>query len=503
MRSYTSSFRIVVAAAGAIFLAFLAVRCVQVQIGYTPPSHPTELWVSNIARVREQLYAALPRNPLKPTIYIIAGSSGLYGIDSKVIASRTGLNVRNYSLHGSLHLDLLFSQIIDKVGHGDIVVAPIEWEVRDRKLGNQFDTDNYLHHFWTSTSPTLSMLYTLYTSVPLSRYWRGLIAYIYGSANALPYQKLYSLPALQSDPPIEGASGAGFVYTHRILNETGDINIERPMTRRTWAAEAVFSVPDTITANGLATMDYWQAAFAGRGARLMVVPPIMLESSGRTVTSIATWRNMERVRALMETTKSPLNCNPVSSTFSSIYRFDTVHHSNAEGARLRSAELADCVADSIHGLDVRTKPVNPEAAVTEVEERLRRQENDFGSGALPFQIRLRDLTAIRSALKSHYETTGTYPPSSAAADWNSPQTLQAVLRLTLPRDPEGGDVQSGHYYAYISDGHGYKIAVFGARDDCAVVAANWPEMIDPARIKGSDLTDCAAYGYWTEDFANK
>jgi hypothetical protein len=80
--------------------------------------------------------------------------------------------------------------------------------------------------------------------------------------------------------------------------------------------------------------------------------------------------------------------------------------------------------------------------------------------------------------------------------------LQAVLGFTLPRDPEGGNGKSTHY-AYISDGHGYKIAAFGVSDDCPVVAANWPEMIDPARIKAGDPTDCAAYGYWTEDFVNK
>jgi hypothetical protein len=492
----------VVATAGVAFLAFLAVRCVQVQIGYTPPSHPTELWFSNVARVREQLYADMPGNSLKPTIYIVAGSNGLYGINSQVIADRTGFNVRNYSLHGGLHLDLLFSQIVDKVGRGDIVVAPIEWEVRDRKLGNQFDSDNYLHHFWTSTSPSISMLYTLYTSVPLSRYWRGLVAYINGPVNALPYQELYSLPALKADR-VEGPSGVGFVYTHRSLNETGDINIKRPMTRQTWTKEAAFRVPDTITATGLATMDYWQAAFAGRGARLMVVPPIMLESSGRTVTSVAAWRNIERVRALMAVSTSPLNCNPISSTFSSIYRYDTGYHPNAEGAHLRSIELADCIADSVEGSDVRTQPIEPTAAVSAVEQRLRRQKINFGSSTLPFQERLRDLTAIRSLLNSYHKTAGTYPLSSPGADWNSLLILQAALGFTLPRDPEGGDAQSGHYYAYISDGRGYKIAVFGASDDCTVVAANWPEMIDPARIKAGDPTDCGAYGYWTEDFANK
>ncbi|MEA2882372.1 MAG: hypothetical protein QOH32_1628 [Bradyrhizobium sp.] len=500
MRSYISSSRIVLASA--LFLAYLAVRCVQVQIGYTPASHRTEPWFSNVARVREQLYAEMPRNPVKPTIYVVAGSNGLYGINSQLIASRTGLNVRNYSLHGSLHLDLLFSQVIDKVGREDIVVAPVEWEVRDRKLGSQFDTDNYLHHFWTSSSPSLSMLYTIYTSVPLSRYWSGLVAYIYGRAYALPYQKLYSLAALKA-VLIEGPLGEGFTYTHRSLNETGDFNIEWPMTRETWATGTDFSVPDTVSASGLATMDYWQAAFAGRGARLMVVPPIMLENSGGTITSITTWRNIERMRALMGTSKSPLHCDPIGVTFSSIYRFDTVYHPNAEGARLRSAELADCIAGLIDGSDVRTRPIDPATAVVEVEARLRRQRHNFGSGTLPFQTRLRNLTAIRSALDSRHAITGTYPLSSAGADWNTLLDLQANLGFNLSPEPESRDRKSRHHYAYISDGRGYKIAVFGASEDCTVVAANWPEMIDPARIKAGDPTDCAAYGYWTRDFANK
>lgn len=502
MRLSISSFRIATALAGTVLLACLAVRGVQVQIGYTPPSHPTEPWVSNVARVREQLYTALPRDQLKPTIYIVAGSNGLYGINSQVIADRTGFNVRNYSLHGGLHLNLLFSQIVEKVGRGDIVVAPIEWEVRDRKFGSEFDTDNYLHHFWTSSSPSPSMLYTLYTSVPLSRYWRGLVAYIYGPARAVPYQELYSLEALKSDR-VENGSGAAFVYNHRSLNEIGDFSFARPMMRQTWTKEAGFIVPANVSAYGLALMDHWQNTFAAAGAKLMVVPPIMLDSSAGTVTAIDTWRNIENTRAQMAASDSPLNCDPVRSTFSSLYRYDTVYHPNAEGARLRSAELADCIADAVNGFDVTAKPIRPEMAAAAVAARLRLQQGNFGSGELPFQVRLRDLTAIRSALKAYHEKAGNYPLSSAGADWNSPLVLQAVLGLTLPRDPEGGDVQSGHYYAYISDGRGYKVAVFGARDDCAVVAANWPEMIDPARIKAGDPTDCATYGYWTDEFAEK
>jgi hypothetical protein len=108
------------------------------------------------------------------------------------------------------------------------------------------------------------------------------------------------------------------------------------------------------------------------------------------VTSIATWRNIEHIRALMATSNSPLNCDPVRFTFSSIYRFDTVYHPNAEGAHLRSIELADCIAASVEGSDARTQPIEPAAAVTAVEERLRHQKINFGSSTLPFQERLRD-----------------------------------------------------------------------------------------------------------------
>ena len=219
MRSSISSFSAV--AAVTLLLIATAYGIAAVQAGYPVPGEKTEPWFGNVARMREILYAQRT-DPNKPTIWIVAGSNALYGTASDVIAERTGYNVKNYALHGGLHIDLMFSQIRGKVRKGDIVLAPLEWENRDRPFGNQFDYTNYLHHFSRSVNLSPWTTYQLYTSVPLKHWWNGLVAYIGRPKNTQSYWEDYSAAALREDWELRRRPGKEN-YTHRALTPAGDI----------------------------------------------------------------------------------------------------------------------------------------------------------------------------------------------------------------------------------------------------------------------------------------
>ena len=369
MRSSISSFSAVTATT--LLLIATAYGIVAVQGGYPVPGEKTEPWFGNVARMREIFYAER-NDPAKPTIWIVAGSNALFGTESDVIAARTSYNVRNYALHGSLHMDLLFSQIRGKVRKGDIVVAPFEWEIRDRPFGNQFDYSNYLHHFSSSVNLSPWTAYKLYTSVPLKHWWNGLVAYLRRPKGTQSYWEFYTPQSLREDwdrhPGNEN-------YTHRALSPAGDFNLpfsvavldpNKPLSS--------FTIPPEIKPVGLAQMDHWHAYFESVGARFVVTSPVMIEAANGYVFTPKAWKNLEHIRAQMAATATPLECDPVTATYSISYRLDTEYHLTKEGARLRSNDLADCLSDVIKGKDVRTPPIDPDDAIARTRERVSYQK---------------------------------------------------------------------------------------------------------------------------------
>lgn len=474
--------RIVIVGVAASALAWTGYRVVEVQLGYSILTNKTEAWFGNTARMRELLYEKQPENGRK-TIFVVSGSNSLFSIASHVLAEKTGYNVRNYSLHAGIHIDILFSQIRNKVKNGDIVVAPMEWETRNRTSINQFDYENYLHHFSRSVEPPAPVLYNVFTSVPLRRWVDGIKSYLYQPHDAVSYWDFYTRESLQYTWDHRESNEN---YTHRALNEFGDINIGLPMTAATWKDRSIFQVPEKSDSKWLKQLGDWNSYFQKKGVKLFLTSPILLEGNGPEIISVDTWKKIGRIRDQMAATETPLNCDPVTATYSSIYRYDTSYHANAEGARLRTRELGDCLVDFIDQKDVRTKPIDPEKVVSTIRIRLADQKRDFGAGNMLFQIRLRELTRINQEIHDYHAKNGRYPRSSASGNWGLPVGLSVSSSKDLG-------------IAYWSNDVGYKLVAKAPKLECTVVSANWPQMIDPVGLENGDPTLCTGFGYWSQD----
>lgn len=486
MRLSISNFKslvgVVFAVAVLSALGWIGYRIVTVQIGYPIPGNKTEAWFGNVARMRELLYDA-KKGTEKKTIFVIGGSNSLFSTASGVLADKTGYNVRNYSLHAGLHIDILFSQIRTKVKAGDIVLAPLEWETRSRTSINQFDYENYLHHFSKSVDLSPRVLYEVFSSVPLRRWVDGIKSYLFLPYSAESYWQFYTPESLQYTWDHREKNEN---YTHRALNQYGDINIELPMTAATWKDKSIFQVPEKMDPKWAEELGRWQAYFDKQGVKLFVTSPILLEGNGPEIASVDTWRRIATIRDQMAATGTPLNCDPIQATFSTIYRFDTSYHANAEGARQRTQELGACLLDFIGGKDVQTKPIDPEQAAAGVARRLAEQRRDFGSGSMPFQVRLREITQINHDVRQYHAKYGKYPRSTKPQGWGLPEkgATSAI------QDPG---------MVYWSDENSYKLIAKVPKLECAVVGANWPQMIDPVGLENNDPTLCTGFGYWTED----
>ncbi|WP_439544156.1 hypothetical protein [Hyphomicrobium sp.] len=465
MRLSTSNFREIIAVSGALSLIVaLFGGIVAIQAGYSPPGEKTEPWISQVAQLREELYSA--RESPGPAIWIVAGSNGLYGVNSRVIEEATGFHVRNYALHAGMHPDLLFSQIRGKVRSGDIIVGPLEWLAYNRRLGNRFDYSNYLHHFSGSVNPDLWTLYRLYTSVPLARWMSGLWSRVlgnsrsfFGGAAGKELKALWVASRGKAD---------SLAYTYEAVNEYGDINLGRPMTRKTWIDKSSFTVPGMLTDNTLAMLASWNAYFERQGAKFLLVPPVMLEGNNDRLVTTPLWVQIERIRSQLAGTVTPLKCNPADSVMASLYRMDTIYHLNSSGAEFWSKKLAACLRRIIAGEEVTAAAINPEIAAKDAAAAIAGQRLGFGLGGLPFQTTLRALTAGREKIVEYYKANGRYPTTVAG--------LPDIL-------------------TYVSDGGSYRLFRKTDGGECTVVAANWPNLISDLDTKGGDPTLCQSYGY--------
>lgn len=490
MRSSTSNFKkIAVVAFATSSLAWAGYRIVEVQLGYSIPANKTEAWIGNVARMRELLYEKQPENG-KKTIFVVSGSNSLFSIASNVLAERTGHNVKNYSLHAGMHGDILFAQILNKVRSGDIVVAPMEFETINRTSINQFDYENYLHHFSRSVELPARVTYNIFFSVPLRRWVEGIKSYLYNPHDAVSYWNFYTPESLQYTWERREKNEN---YTHRALNEFGDINIELPMTATTWKDKSTFQVPKKTDSEWLKQMGRRNSSFEKKGVKLFLTFPILLEGNGPEIVSSDTWEKIGRIRDQMAETDTPLYCDPVASTFSSIYRYDTSYHANAEGARKRTKELSECLVDFISKKDVRTKPIDADGVIASIKIRLVDQRRNFGTGNMPFQIRLREITQINQSINDYHAQNGKYPRSNNPENWGLP------VGISLSLNNEFSSLYEELGIAYWSNETGYKLIAKVPSIECTVVSANWPQMINPVGLENGDPTSCTGFGYWSED----
>ena len=350
MRLSTLSFkRAVVLGCLAAFLLYLATRVALVQQGFPVPAYKTESWLADVALMREQLYAKQPA--AVGTIYVVSGSNSLFSLDSQLLSAVTGYRVRNYALHAGLHIDLQFSQIYGKVKRGDIVVAPIEWDVMTRTSFNQFDYENYLHAFAGSVELPVPVAYRLYTAVPLSRWVSGFKSYLSQPHDSVSYFDFKTPDRVQYEWDRRGGSED---YT-RSLTPHGDIHTNAPMTAATWESKSHFWLPDAPDHRWVERLEWWRDYVERTGGAFMLVSPVLIEGNGDLLLTASTWQLIEALRQRLSVSKTPLHCDPVQATLPSLYRFDTQYHANAVGARIRTLALAECVLGRSKGHAVLTR----------------------------------------------------------------------------------------------------------------------------------------------------
>lgn len=61
------------------------------------------------------------------TLFLVGGSSGFYGIDTKVLGEQTGIRAVNFSTHAALSLDYILDRAKSNLDSGDVVILMLEY----------------------------------------------------------------------------------------------------------------------------------------------------------------------------------------------------------------------------------------------------------------------------------------------------------------------------------------------------------------------------------------
>lgn len=373
MRSSISSFKWkVIPLLLALYLAFVGERAISLQMGYSPEGELTERWLNDVNRFRTKLFADHPVDQNRKTVWIVAGSNSLFGTNSALIERSLRVNARNYSLQGNVHPNVMFAQIIDQVRPGDVVLAPLEFGVYDRKLGSVFDYANYFRYMYEwATALSLRDKYAIYSAVPLRRWVDGLGAYIFSPANAKE-------TSLTTDEMMEvwqkRPAKLPTYYSFKALTDRGDFSVRDTINLKAWAKGDGLTPPQTISEVGISNLSRWKAAFEKKGAIFALTLPIILADKDAKAAKSEFWEAIEAQRVELLSADVPMQCAPEAALIGSRYRLDTIYHVNADGATFRTKALLPCLAQLLSGKPQDTTQINAKAMATKAATVFKQQD---------------------------------------------------------------------------------------------------------------------------------
>lgn len=195
---------------------------------YTQLGVPTESshWAYDLIQKKEALAASSPG----PRLFLVAGSSTLFGISGQVIEQRTGCRTLNFGTHGGLDLDYILHTAQKNLRPGDTALLAIEYQLYTEALGSEphddyvlaRDPDYFRQMSWWSK---LEMA----TRIPFKRFQKGFRNRQKPEATPRPHP-----------PYTNGAS-----YLNENGDELGGVKELRPATG------ATFDVVVRVLADGL------------------------------------------------------------------------------------------------------------------------------------------------------------------------------------------------------------------------------------------------------------
>lgn len=303
-----------------------------------------EWWILNVTQKKVQIAESHEGN----RVFLVAGSSGIFGFNSDLISEKTGMDVINMSMHAGLDLSYYRMLIEQTVRKGDTVIMPLEFSYyrrADEYTGWFVDNimawgGDYLK--WNTAWKNVEF----FSHVSLSRVVTGLVAPIKKNFDSLEQVHSFSNP-----------SGTYDGYSYKSLNDRGDINRFNYMH---WSVKELIDHQDknrgtlsygnghvTITDHTMAELTKIKALVEGRGAKFYMSWPTTMQTKFFNPDNAGAKMLVEDVKSQLTAKGFKFLCDPFYANLPQSYFLDTYYHLNGDGARVRSERFAQCLNDEM------------------------------------------------------------------------------------------------------------------------------------------------------------
>lgn len=264
----------------------------------------------------------LVKSTTQPRIILIGGSNLAFGVDSKQIADALQMNVVNFGLHGGIGIRYPVEDCLKYIKEGDVVVMQFEYALYyNGGCGEPATMPMFLH-----TNMTMD-----YSILSLSD-WRSIVL-------GIPqYSYNHSLAVLRGNN--KKSRRWFFSYTNKGFNEYGD-EISHLEYSYSGFLPPVQRNDGKISKSFICWLSKIIAEYKKKGARIIMVPPVCVESTFRNEYTDDIGKALQRINY-------PFVVAPNSMVLNDNCAFDTGYHMNKEGVRQNTINLITILKEELH-----------------------------------------------------------------------------------------------------------------------------------------------------------
>ena len=312
-------------------------------------------WMRNTLYVKEHIAEQQDAG----RIIIMSGSNGLLGFDSPLLEQRTGRPVVNLATSALLGMPYMYYLLEKHVKPGDLILMPLEAEFYNSPIPFYTDYVNNVmawgEDHWQSLKLTEKAMIFFKTSP-----WRVFhgISRKLSNSDANPLKTLTREQALQNIYRVWDAQDTEWKeYSYESVNRNGDILVDPKLGQTeqfyrefNWGRPYYTKIDGSLSDEFLSYYKRIQSLVEDREAELFLTWSVTTQNRFFNLEKKPRRRKLQNFVDLLQRYDIPIHCNPIHFNFSPEFFFDTMHHLNATGARLRTENLVDCMLSENQGL---------------------------------------------------------------------------------------------------------------------------------------------------------
>lgn len=285
-------------------------------------------WTATIVRERIELVDDAAR---APSIVIVAGSSGRYGLSASIIEQATGMPTINASTHAALPWGAIDRLLLSRIRDGDTVLLPLEYE--------------YLGDIGAMPLPGISaeIVHSIGIEYFLSLGLARKIEYL----RTLPLSFLVNQLTLTAERRNERPTFGYWAHQSRSNGDLIAVGL-KPAPEAVLATSRISRLPASIPASSVVCASI--RALRARGIRVVGTPPSRFIRADEQGTLAAL---LPALRSFYEQCGADYVSDANGAGFDIPAMLDTLYHLTDDGRRVRSGRL---VAALCERMPCRTRP---------------------------------------------------------------------------------------------------------------------------------------------------